>query len=219
MRSGTARRDGRPSETQRTFAVATADAERKIRSVSDPLWNPYAPPAAPPTRVEPPLVRNSSPSNYDGERRSVVILMVLCAVTFGVYPSIWYLRRARFLDSLVPHKKLGPLPWVLLVLIVALLVLRTVWMVSPVGAPEAGAKLLQMGAGLTSLFLAFRVAAILRSDFARSGRPLGISGAGVFFFGCLYLQHILNEAADLPARRARSDPPGSPVIPRQDGTD
>ena len=121
------------------------------------------------------------------------LLAIFCVITFGVYPSLWYLRRARFLDSLAPPKKVGLLPWVSLALILALVVL------SGARATRDAANLVQVGASLVSLVLGFRVAAILRSGFARSRRGIGISGAGVFFFGCLYLQHVMNEAADVPA--------------------
>ena len=53
---------------------------------------------------------------------------------------------------------------------------------------------LEAVAGILQLFLAFRTAHILRSDIARTGRLIGISGMGVFFFGCLYLQHVMNAA-------------------------
>jgi hypothetical protein len=72
---------------------------------------------------------------------------------------------------------------------------------------------LQLALTVTNLGLAFRVAAILRSDFARTGRLIRISGVGVFFFGCLYLQRVMNVAADTPAtlKRRKSDPsPESP---------
>ncbi len=81
--------------------------------MSDPLTNPYAPPAAPSAVAASP---RRSRSNYESERRSVPLLAVLCVITFGVYPSIWYLRRARFLDSLAPPKKIGVMPWVSLAL-------------------------------------------------------------------------------------------------------
>ena len=123
----------------------------------------------------------------------MLIVFALCVVTFGLYPTFWYLRRARFLDSLSADKKVGLLPWVLLALDAALIVLSAV-------QADGAARVAQLGAGGASLFLGFRVAAILRSDFARTGRLLDLSGAGVFFFGCLYLQHVINEAAEKPAR-------------------
>lgn len=159
--------------------------------MSDPLTNPYAPPAAPSAVDASP---RRSRSNYENERRNVPLLAVFCVITFGVYPSLWYLRRARFLDLLAPPRKVGPLPWVSLALILALVVL------SGTRATQDAANLVRVGASVVSLVLGFRVAAILRGDFARSLRGIHISAAGVFFFGCLYLQHVMNEAADVPAR-------------------
>ena len=54
---------------------------------------------------------------------------------------------------------------------------------------------------------AFRARAILRSDFARTRRQLDVSGAGTLFFGPIYLQHAINEAADTPARETRPSQP------------
>jgi hypothetical protein len=164
--------------------------------MSDPMINPYAPPAAPPAAGDRHGPRGLSRSSYEGERRNVALLVLYCLLTFGIYPSVWYLRRAPFLDSLAAHKRVGALPWVSLALFVALIAL------SAAGAKE-GAQLVQVASGLVSLLLAFRVAAILRSDFTRSGRGIDISTLGVFFFGCLYLQHAMNEAADLPPVRPR----------------
>jgi hypothetical protein len=161
-----------------------------------PLYNPYAPPAAP----EAPGIDASepgarAPSRYDVERRNVMLLILLSLVTLGVYPAIWYVRRAPFLDSLDARKRVGKLPWVSLVLTGALITSTLA------GVPEEIVSVVQLASGLFGLFLAFRVADILRSDFARTGRLIGISGVGVFFFGCLYLQHVMNEAADTPGRR------------------
>ncbi len=52
------------------------------------------------------------------------------------------------------------------------------------------------------LVVRFRAAAILRSDFARTGRrSIRVGGVEVFFLGCLYLQHLMNKAADTSKRR------------------
>jgi hypothetical protein len=164
--------------------------------MSDPMNNPYAPPAALSAAGDSHGPWGLSRSSYGGERRSVALLVFYCLLTFGIYPSVWYLRRAPFLDSLAAQKKVGALPWVSLALILALIAL------SAAGAKE-GAQLVQVAAGLVSLLLAFRVAAILRSDFTRSGRGIDISTLGVFFFGCLYLQHAMNQAADVPPIRPK----------------
>ena len=160
----------------------------------DPLTNPYAPPAAEP---RPSAEQDPSLSSYENERRSVLLLILLSIVTLGVYPIVWYLRRAPFLDSLDADRKVGALPWFALTSLVVL------FGVAVAQAPQGVVRIAQLVSGITNLVLAFRVAHILRSDFARTGRIVGISGAGVFFFGCLYLQHVMNEAAGIPARSRR----------------
>jgi len=158
----------------------------------DPLSNPYAPPASPLALAG--TQDGSSVSSYEGERRSVVLLILLSVVTLGIYPVVWYVRRAPFLDSLSADKKVGGLPWA------AVLLLVVSFAVAFGRAGEGIVRLTQLASGIMNLVLAFRVAHILRSDFARTGRLIGVSGAGVFFFGCLYLQHVINEAASTPGR-------------------
>ncbi len=155
----------------------------------DPPHNPYAPPA-----YDTAMSAAAEPTDYRDERRSVLLLVLLCVVTLGIYPPIWYLRRRRFLDSLAADVRLGALPWALLVtnvIVVGVLLAKL---------PEGARLVVRLGSTIMGLIVAFRTAHILRSDCARTGRELGYSGAGVFFFGCLYLQHLINEAADTPAR-------------------
>ena len=167
----------------------------------DPLTNPYAPPGASADRgaeARP----SGGVSRYDDEQRSVLLLLVLCVVTLGIYPAFWYLRRQPFLDSLDASKKLGGLPIVLIAMTFGLFFVG--FFVGLTHASDGITRIAQLADGIFNLVVAFRVAAILRSDFARTGRMLHISGAGVFFFGMLYLQHVLNEAAATPPRLPRS---------------
>ena len=173
----------------------------------DPLTNPYAPPAAEPEAAE---ARGSSRSNYEGERRSVLLLLLISIVTVGLYQFVWYLRRSRFLDSLSADKKVGVLPWLapgMVGVLVGLVVAH---------APPGIVSVLQLASGITNLVLAFRVAHILRSDFARTGRFIGVSALGVFFFSFLYLQYVMNKAASIPARRRKKRKPSAPAAPSPD---
>jgi hypothetical protein len=165
----------------------------------DPLSNPYAPPASPLAEAG---THGASFPSYDAERRSVALVVLLSVVTLGIYTVVWYVRRAPFLDSLSADKKVGALPWVLLSLFVVS------FAVGFAHAPEGIVRLTQLANGIVNLILAFRVAHILRSDFARTGRLVNVSGAGVFFLGCLYLQHVINVAASTPAHRL---PPRDPA--------
>jgi hypothetical protein len=166
----------------------------------DPLANPYAPPKA---DVGPP--RGTRRSKYEAERRSVLLLVLLCVISFGLYPLVWYVRRARFLDSLDSDKKMEGLHWAA-VAVTALSFSMSIL----IGALHVHDGMLvevhrpiQLAVGVAVLLVSFRVAGILRSDFARTGRLIGTSGVAVFFFGCLYLQHVINKAADTPATRKK----------------
>jgi hypothetical protein len=162
----------------------------------DPLTNPYAPPKA-----ESASGRSTRRSRYEDERRSVGVLLLLSVVTFGIYPAIWYVRRTPFFDRLDSDKRVDGLQWVTLVLTVALFAVAIAQ--APLQVPEGALRAVQLAAGIANLILAFRVAHMLRSDFARTGRLIRVSSAGVFFFGCLYLQSVINRAADTPAYKRK----------------
>ncbi len=131
-------------------------------------------------------------------------MVVLSVVTLGVYPAVWFLRRRRFVDSLDSTQKLGHLaaaPLIATVVSVG---------VSFAGIPPELDRAVTMGLTAVSVLAAFRVAHILRSDFARTGRFLKVSGAATFFFNALYLQYKINQAADTP--RGAASPPGGAGI-------
>jgi hypothetical protein len=139
-------------------------------------------------------------------------MILLCVVTVGAYPVFWYLRRAPFFDSRPTDTKLGGLQWAFLAVYVMCLGSSFAHL------PRDIRHSLQLALAVANLVVAFRVASILRSDFARTGRFIRVSGVGVFFLGCLYLQHVMNVAADTPGRKAkrkRDDAsPVSPEVPR-----
>lgn len=154
--------------------------------------NPYAPPAAEPM----PRVKRGAraTSSYANEQRSVALCVLLTVLTLGVYSGVWFLRRRRFFDALHSDKKLGPMPAMVLGLV------AVSWVVALAGAPPEVDNAVSVGVAVVNLVMAFRAAAILRDDLTRSGRFLRVSGVGTFFFGALYLQYKINEAAGVPAR-------------------
>ena len=179
-----------------------------VGQAPDPLTNPYAPPKA-----ESASGRSTRRSRYEDERRSVVLVLLLSVVTFGVYPAFWYVRRTPFFDRLDSDKRVDGLQWVTLVLTFALLAVAAAQ--APLRVPEGALRAVQLAAGVANLILAFRVAHMLRSDFARTGRLIRISSLWVFFFGCLYLQYIINQAADTPAyKRKRKKKPPADATPQ-----
>jgi hypothetical protein len=163
---------------------------------NDPLQNPYAPPTAAAGMSAPDRdqVRNG---NYQAERRSVLLLVLLSIITLGIYPSVWFLRRRRFLDSLDSTQKLGGLAAAPLAGLIVSIVLGFVAL--PPELDRAGS----VASGAASVITAFQVARILRSNFARSGRLLQVSRIATFFFNAFYLQYKINQAADTPPSQGR----------------
>ena len=162
--------------------------------------NPYAPPEADVAHDEarPSGARKRGTSVYASEKRSVLLLVLITAATCGLYPAIWYVRRQRFLDELDSDAKLGAgLAWGGLV---AIGITSIIAVIMPPNAPLQG---LSAGAGIVSIVQAFRVAHILRSNFARTGRLIRVSGVPTFFFGVYYLQYVINRAAVTPARKKK----------------
>lgn len=160
---------------------------------ADLLDNPYAPPAAEQaTAKQAGRKRRRQRSPYEDERRSILLLIGLTVATLGIYSVVWFIRRRHFLDSLQADVKLGTMAMAPLVATAVSVVLAFV------GLPPELDQALSVGAGVVSVVTAFRVAHVLRSDFARTGSFIRVSGVATFFFGALYLQYVINRAADAP---------------------
>lgn len=163
--------------------------------------NPYAPPDTPATpatpqpAAPPPPVPGGESPDFGSERRSVLLCAVLSVVTLGFYPSIWFLRRRAFLDRLRGREPIGALAVLPLASLVVVCVISFGLGLAEIEVGRAVDRGLSVAAGAMSVIAGFRVGNILRSEFARSGRFIPVSSAAIFFFGVLYLQHKINQAA------------------------
>ncbi len=163
------------------------------RALDRPMnGNPLETPSAPPAPAPPAPLGGQARGGYQDERRSVLLLLVLSIITLGIYPAVWFFRRRRFLDSLDSSEKLGSMAAAPLVATVLSLACSFLALPSDVERP------LSIAFGAVTIITAFRVAKMLRSDFARTGRFLSVSGVATFFFNALYLQYKINQAADTP---------------------
>ncbi len=175
--------------------------------------NPYAPPTEEAAGEEETERRLPRRNPFEDERRPVLVCILLAMVTCGLYSGIWLIRRQRFLDSLRADAKLGWRPTVLILLYVA--TLGVAFIGGATQSPEVIAvdRFLSLAGGIVTLVTNFRVAAILRSEFARSGRLLSVSSLGTFFLGIFYLQYKINQGADVAGhrkkkkKRAHASPP------------
>jgi hypothetical protein len=164
----------------------------------DRQFNPYAPPRPPPAAA----LTTTTEDGFEGERRSILVVLVLWVATLGLYTPIWLLRRRTFLDGLDASVRLSAA-------VPALLVVTFVvdWLLSMGGRPLTDvSRLLSIVNMVLTLFAEFRVARILRSEFRRSGRGIDVSSIAVFFFGILYLQAKINQGADTPRRFPKRSP-------------
>ncbi|MBX3192284.1 MAG: DUF4234 domain-containing protein [Labilithrix sp.] len=161
---------------------------------SDDERNPYAPPAAERDEVGDDGRARGGPSDFEPERRSVGLCVLLGVVTFGIYNAIWLLRRQPFLDRLpTPHKLGAVFP-----IVIIALNLISVPMALIGGGAEGVSRVLSIGGGIAAIVANFRVAAILRAELRRTGRYIDISTIWVFLLRVYYLQYKINQAADTP---------------------
>lgn len=136
-----------------------------------------------------------APVSFQEVRFSTWGLLGLYVATCGLIGPIWLLWRKRFLDSLDSPVKLGAMSWVPLVLILVGVGFTVVEETSKSDASLLRA--LSNVGGIVLLLAFFRVRRILEHHFARTEAGIGrLSGVMTFFFGALYLQYKMNEAAD-----------------------
>jgi hypothetical protein len=90
------------------------------------------------------------------------------------------------------------------------------------GAPASASNAVNVGVAVVNLVLAFRVAEILRKALQRERLLLDVSSGAVFFFGSLYLQHKINQAAvaidRLPASRTAASTTSASAVSAQSRT-
>ncbi|PYV16436.1 MAG: hypothetical protein DMG21_11775 [Acidobacteria bacterium] len=150
------------------------------------------------------------------QKKNVAPLVALTILTLGLYYPIWFLQGRSGVNSLKAGGKLGRGVFVLVfVLWFLALVLNAVWTTSDdLSARLSPIWLLAFDAlaalvvGVLLLIQAFKVRRILETHvagsasgpFAGSIALLGsssFSGLATFFFGIFYLQHKINEMADV----------------------
>lgn len=161
--------------------------------------NPYAPPGAELGPGSDLTAGDAGPSDYAPERRPVILCIGLTLLTLGFYPSIWLLRRRPFLAHLQATKHLGAtMP--IITIVTGVMGLGLAFFGEEASAAQ---QLLQLVGTIAAVLANFRVAHILRSDSARTGRFLRFSTLGTFFLGIFYLQYKMNRLAETPAHKTR----------------
>ena len=163
--------------------------------------NPYAPPTAPVADVASARLRP----------RSVIVMILLSLVSFGLYYPIWFLRRRAAFNQLDSPRKLPRWPffvalaWFASGIVVGFVAGFERALTGSGGISEetrlifSGVRLL---VGILMLMQCFRTKEILEDHFGGPGdqvpSPLlggatTLSGVMTFFFQIFYLQYAINQ--------------------------
>ena len=146
------------------------------------------------------------------EKRSVILMLFLCIITLGIYPSIWYIRRVDEFNGLHTEKELnlGLSVLFLFIIITGLLVIPLGKILSQFGIifenpiieffnvlPSEFIMIIQISVYLILILLylslAFRARTIINEALARKGIQRKISGFFTFIFNLFYLQYEVNR--------------------------
>lgn len=160
--------------------------------------NPYAPPKA--------VVADVASAGL--KRRSVILMIVLSIVTFGVYYPIWFLRRRGALNRLDSPRKLRMWPFVVFII---WFVFQFILGIAAGSAPRGqgigeGASLflnlVQLAVGILMVVQSFFTKDILEDHLAGPGDhvpsllsvdTVKLSVAMTFLFQVFYLQYVINR--------------------------
>jgi len=177
--------------------LPTANAFGAGLKSEDPMQsNPYAPPTA--------AIADLSSGGL--RRRSVVLMIVLTLLTFGVYYPIWFLRRRAGLNRLNSPRKLQLWPFVIVIAWLACQFIAGI-VAGLNGQPIGGSlailfNIVQLAVGILLLVQSFFTKDILEDHLSGPGddipnplfvETLKLSGVMTFFFQIFYLQYVINR--------------------------
>ena len=168
--------------------------------------NPYVPPKA--------AVADISPTGL--KRRSLILMIVLSIVTFGLYYPIWFLRRRAALNRLDSPRKLRLWPFVIVItwFVFQFIAGIAAGFIAGIAAGSAlperaiGARaalllnVVQLAVGILMLVQSFFTKDILEDHLVGPGdrvpNPLFVdtvklSGVMTFLFQIFYLQYVINR--------------------------
>jgi len=148
----------------------------------------------------------SKRQNTGLRRRSVIVMIALSIVTFGLYPAFWFLRRRTALNQLDSPRKLQAWPFIVFL---AFVVLRIVVTTAAGAAPRGEVPPIvllfdfgQLAVGILMIVQCFNTKTILEDHLSGSGDGLlragsdlsaSLSSVFTFLFSIFYLQYVINS--------------------------
>ncbi len=160
------------------------------------------------------------------KKKSVIVLCLLCLITLGIYPYVWYLKRVPEINNLRTEEKAGKtIAGIALVFYVALLlglvflgVYASITNDSVEIVTELSEVPLPFVIILTAVFLiflilltmtfaiSFRYWKILNEALVNKEEDMKLSSLFTFFFHLFYLQYEINRIIDDKENEKRTGP-------------
>ncbi|MFH1327143.1 MAG: hypothetical protein ABIH59_03390 [archaeon] len=158
------------------------------------------------------------------QKKSVFVMWILSTMTLGIYPAIWYMKKAPQFQNLGTQKKLSKtLPFILLILSILLITLILIFPLTITTEIENMSKIypqftaLQTGLLFAigvimlikmffSLLIAFYSRTIINQAFESKGTTKKISALFTLIFTHLYLQYEINRILEDKEENLRKAP-------------
>jgi len=154
-------------------------------------------------------VGNLPHSNTELKKTSVVLLIFLTIITFGIYYPVWFLRKRNGVNNLQSKEKLGSGVFVFSIAVFSISLFVTLLSGAMEGLAEGLGEMdfmliakgldsfsiiLDSVAGITLLVQCFKVRRIFNEHFnTHLQRGISFAGAATFFFQIYYLQYKMNR--------------------------
>ncbi len=148
-------------------------------------------------------------SNAELKKTSVVLLIFLTIITFGIYYPVWFLRRRNAINNLQSKEKLGSGVFVFAIVVFSISLFVSLLSGAMEGLAEGlgemdlmltakgldlFSRILDLVVGISLLVQCFKVRRIFNEHFnTYLQRGISFSGAATFFFQIYYLQYKMNR--------------------------
>ena len=132
-------------------------------------------------------------------KTSVLLMVLLTIITYGIYLPVWFLRRQNLFNQLSAKEKLdsGGVIFVLVIFCISALFIPAKLLIqnaSHIGVLDIIDNSINLLGGLIILILAFKVRRILNEHYNKHlGMNVSFSGVATFFFTMFYLQYKINR--------------------------
>lgn len=145
-----------------------------------------------------PVAQPASDATNIGEFReqSVLAVIGLSIITFGIYMPFWFDRQAKVIDRLLPY---NPVSRGLVGSVYVLFILSIVWIIPEILTNEDSgvmllSSLIDLSGNICALVLIFKIRNRINIILgARPGDPRWFSGVWTFFLTLFYVQGKINK--------------------------